>query len=102
MPTFEVRLTLEAEADLLRLFNFLLEFDLDLAIRSRSTIEQSFSILAHSPFTCRKAAGGYLGPFFRELLISFGASGSVALFEITNAEHVTILAVRHQREDDYH
>ena len=102
MPSFEVRLTLEGEADLLRLFNFLLEFDLDLAIRSRSTIEQSFSILAHSPFTCRKASAGALGPFVRELLISFGTSGYLALFEIDDAQHVTILAMRHQREDDYH
>jgi len=26
----------------------------------------------------------------------------VALFEIENSETVTILAIRHQREDDYH
>jgi plasmid stabilization system protein ParE len=36
------------------------------------------------------------------LLISFGTSGYLALFEIDDAQHVTILAVRHQREDDYH
>jgi hypothetical protein len=40
-------------------------------------------------------------PFLRELVIPFGASGYVALFEIDNEETVTILAVRHQREDDY-
>ena len=102
MPPFEVRLTQEAEEDLVRLFNFLLTIDLDLAIASRDTIEKSLALLTHSPFTCRKAAGGDLGPFFRELLISFGASGYLALFEITDAQHVTMLAVRHQREDDYH
>ncbi len=101
MPPFEVRLTLEAEEDLLRLFNFLLALDLDLAIAARSAIEKSLAILEHSPFTCRKAAGGDLGPFVRELLISFGASGYLALFEITDAQHVTVLALRHQREDDY-
>ncbi len=36
------------------------------------------------------------------LIVSFGTSGYVPLFEIESAEHVTILAVRHQREDDYH
>jgi plasmid stabilization system protein ParE len=102
MPSFEVRLTSDAEEDLLRLFNFLLELDLELAIRSRQAIEQSFSFLAHSPFTCRKASAGALGPFLRELLIPFGASGYLALFEIDDAQHVTILAVRHHREDDYH
>ncbi|MDX9768663.1 MAG: type II toxin-antitoxin system RelE/ParE family toxin, partial [Ectothiorhodospiraceae bacterium] len=40
-------------------------------------------------------------PFLRELLISFGATGYVMLFEIDDASTVTILAVRHQREDDY-
>ncbi|MDI9682423.1 type II toxin-antitoxin system RelE/ParE family toxin, partial [Burkholderia cenocepacia] len=38
----------------------------------------------------------------RELIVSFGTSGYVLLFEIEAAEQVTILAVRHQREDDYH
>jgi hypothetical protein len=47
MPSFEVRLTSDAEEDLLRLFNFLLELDLELAIRSRHAIEKSFSFLAH-------------------------------------------------------
>jgi plasmid stabilization system protein ParE len=36
------------------------------------------------------------------MVIPFGASGYVALYEIDNEETVTILAVRHQREDDYH
>jgi plasmid stabilization system protein ParE len=37
----------------------------------------------------------------RELIISFGANGYVALFEIEEGQTVTILAVRHQREDDF-
>ena len=41
-------------------------------------------------------------PFLRELIIPFGASGYVALFEIDDSHTVTILAVRHQRESDYH
>ncbi len=40
-------------------------------------------------------------PRIRELLIPFGRSGYVALFEIDDAETVTLLAFRHQREDDY-
>jgi len=36
------------------------------------------------------------------LVIPFGASGYVALFEIDDDNTVTILAVRHHREDDYH
>ncbi|HDR8961251.1 MULTISPECIES: type II toxin-antitoxin system RelE/ParE family toxin [Burkholderia] len=56
--------------------------------------------LESSPFTCRKAHPSM--PFLRELLIPFGASGYVALFEIDDSRTVTVLAVRHQRESDYH
>jgi len=56
-------------------------------------------LLERSPFTCRKAAGS---PFLRELIIPFGATGHVALFEIVDASNVVVIAVRHQREDDYH
>ena len=40
--------------------------------------------------------------FLRELLIPFGSAGYVALFEIEGGDLVTVLAVRHQREDDYY
>jgi len=57
-------------------------------------------LLEASPFSCRKAAPD--NTFLRELIIAFGASGYVALFEIDDGKTVTVLAVRHQREDDYH
>lgn len=38
----------------------------------------------------------------RELVIPFGRSGYVALFEIIDSATVVIAAVRHQLEDDYH
>jgi hypothetical protein len=40
--------------------------------------------------------------FLRELLIPFGQSGCVALFEIDDAASVAILALRHRLEDDCH
>ena len=102
MTRFEVRFTEEAQADLLRLFDFLLEHDLQVALRARQTLEDSFKLLEQFPFTCRKAVQGAHGPRLRELIISFGASGYVALFEIDNAATVTVLALRHQREEDFH
>ena len=55
------------------------------------------------PFVYRKAGGEQVkSPFLRELLIPFRGAGYVALYEITDAAHVDVLAVRHQREDDYH
>ena len=41
-------------------------------------------------------------PFVRELVIPFGVTGYVALFEIDDKGSVTILAIRHQREDDFY
>jgi len=37
----------------------------------------------------------------RELIIAFGANGYVALFEIEDSQTVTVLAIRHQREEDF-
>lgn len=64
-------------------------------------IETSFELLEYSPFSCRKAWPGDR-PWVRELVIPFGSAGYVALFEIDGPGHVTILAARYQREEDYH
>jgi plasmid stabilization system protein ParE len=102
MKKFVVRFTGEAEADLLRLFDFLLERDIRAAERARLAIAKALELLKIFPFSCRKAGAGSGDPFLREMIIPFGNSGYVALFEIEADHHVTILAVRHQREDDYH
>ena len=102
MNRFEARFTEEAREDLMRLFDFLLQFDLDVALRARHTIDESLKLLEQFPFTCRKAADGAHGPRLRELIISFGSTGYVALFEIDNATTVTLLAIRLQREEDFH
>ena len=90
---------------LFRLFDLLLEraqtaedFDsAQLAVDAiRDTVERS---LSRMPFVYRKAGDS---PFLRELLIPFRGAGYVALYEIEDAAHVTVLAVRHQLEDDYH
>lgn len=102
MKRFRVRLAPGAEDDLLRLFDFLLEKDLPAAERAREAIARALEFLELFPFSCRKAIGGDGNPFLRELVIPFGASGYVALFEIDGRDTVTLLAVRHQREEDYH
>ena len=102
MTRFKVRFTAEAETDLLRLFDFLLEQDLAAAEKARAAFAKAIELLELFPFSCRKALGGDGNPFLRELIIPFGSSGYVALFEIENRDTVTLLAVRHQREEDYH
>ena len=101
MRSYRVRLTLEAVEDLKRLQAFLIERDLAAAERALDAIEAAFELLEHSPFSCRKAWPGDR-PLLRELIIPFGNAGYVALFEIDDPRHVSILAVRHQREEDYH
>jgi plasmid stabilization system protein ParE len=97
---YQVRYTKAAKEDLIRLYKFLLDNDLEAANSALETIRKSISLLQDFPFTCRKAS--LENPFLREMLISFGAGGYVALFEIEADSLVTILAVRHQREEDYH
>ena len=106
MSQYEVVFSQEAAEDLERLFDHILERelaspsgDLDIAARAIDAIRNACTLLQHSPFSCRK-----VGPstFLRELIISFGGSGYVALFEIRNANTVIIGAVRHQLESDYH
>ena len=102
--SFAVRYSAAAREDLKRLYAYLLDRsttaeELDLAERALDTIEAAIDSLQASPFVYRKAGRS---PFLRELLIPFGHSGYVALFEIDDAASVTILALRHQLEDDYH
>ena len=103
--TFKVRLTRDAESDLERLFDFLVERelardgDLYLPDQAMVALRAGIATLKSSPFTCRKAGDS---PFLRELIIPFGRSGYVALFEIENDSTVAVVAVRHQLEDDYH
>lgn len=102
MSRYQVRFTANAEGDLLGLYEFLLEHDLATAERTLEAIKDALRLLEQFPFSCRKAGDGRRGPRLREMVIPFGASGYVALFEIEDAGTVTILAVRHQRENDYH
>ncbi|KVM75220.1 type II toxin-antitoxin system RelE/ParE family toxin [Burkholderia ubonensis] len=101
--TYRVRFTRTASDDLDRLYGFIVEHDdadVELATRALAAIASGIATLESSPFTCRKVHPSM--PFLRELIVPFGASGYVALFEIDDGETVTILAVRHQRESDYH
>lgn len=98
--SYRVRYTREAKENLERLYLSLLEQDLQVARRAKDAITKGMEFLKDFPFACRKAMPD--NPFLREMLISFGHSGYVVLFEIEDKKTVTILAIRHQREEDYH
>jgi plasmid stabilization system protein ParE len=102
--SFAVRYSASARDDLARLYEHLLDRattveELDIAEQALTAVQAAVESLARSPFIYRKAG---TDPFLRELIVPFGHSGYVALFEIEDAATVTILAVRHQLEDDYH
>jgi plasmid stabilization system protein ParE len=103
--SFVVELSPTAEADLEHLFEFLLFHsetteDLDRAQAAIDAIRATAQHrLAITPFSFRKAAQN---PAQRELIIPFGGFGYVALYEIVSTSKVVVLAVRHQREEDYH
>ena len=97
--SYTVRFTPAAAKDMQRMFDFLAEQDVKAARRARSAISKGIEFLRIFPFSCRKASSEH--PLLRELIISFGANGYVALFEIEDSQTVTVLAIRHQREEDF-
>jgi plasmid stabilization system protein ParE len=103
---YTVQFSTAADEDLERLFEFILQRelesasgDLDIPERALQAIKDGIGFLSSSPFACRKVGDS---PFVRELVITFGSAGYVALFEIVDNSTVIIGAIRHQREDDYH
>jgi len=97
---YQIRYTKRAKEDIVRLYSFLVEQDIVAARKGLEAIKKGIEFLQEFPFTCRKAAEE--NPLLREMIISFGTKGYVVLFEIESQQTVTILAVRHQREEDYH
>ena len=104
-PVYSVTLLEEAIADLQRLEDFAIEPELTSETpdwmtpqRALDAISEGMRLLAWSPFTCRKAELG--NGRSRELVVPFGGSGYVVLFEIVGND-VVVGAVRHQREEDY-
>jgi plasmid stabilization system protein ParE len=102
--TYRVVLTHNARDDLERLERFLVERalergDFDLPERAVQAILDELRVIETNPYTCRKVSSN---PRERELVIPFGGSGYVALFEIISDAEVAVTALRHQREDDYH
>ena len=97
--TYRVLFSEAAASDLEELFDFALQRELDIPAKAVQAIKDSVVFLTSSPFACRKAGRS---AFIRELIIPFGHTGYVALFEIVDNHTVIICAIRHQREDDYH
>lgn len=66
--------------------------DLGTPDRAVKAIKNSIALLASSPFACRKVGSS---SFIRELIIPFGHTGYVAMFEVVDSHTVIIGAIRH-------
>lgn len=86
-----------ALANLGRAFEFLAEHDPGAARNAAAAIGEAVATLANHPLLGRRMTGE-----LRELVISYGKTGYVALYRFVPAwNQVRILAIRHQRELDY-
>lgn len=86
-----------AASDLIRLIDFLAENDPPAAAETAALITSAVDALEHHPLIGRAAQSGD-----RELVISRGRSGYVALYHYDEArDDVLVLAIRHQREAGY-
>jgi plasmid stabilization system protein ParE len=97
---YQVRCTDEALANFDRLYDYLIEWDVDAAERSCGALQKAIKFLEDFPSSCRKARGQ--SSFRREMVVSSGFAGRVALFGTEDSRSVTVVAVRHHREEDYH
>jgi toxin ParE1/3/4 len=87
----------QVQADFDRIFDFLHEHAPEYAAIRIDAIIEAIDILQTSPLIGRPAAFGQ-----RELIISTGASGYLALYRYDPVQDIVfVLAVRSQREQDY-
>jgi plasmid stabilization system protein ParE len=86
-----------AIANLERAFDHLLRVDSETARHAAGAIRTAVEMLRQHPFVGRAVRGQ-----LRELVISFGQTGYVALYRfVPGRDEVRILAFRHQRELGY-
>ena len=86
-----------ALTNLERAFAFLFEHDPSAARNAAAAISEAVEMLARHPLIGRVVEGE-----LRELVISFGRTGYIALYRFLPVfSEVRILAIRHQRELDY-
>lgn len=90
----EVIVSKNADGDLDRLVEFLIEQEPVAALATYDLLLGALEVLRTYPSIGRPVDDG-----LRELVISRGSTGYLALYEYdVSADHVVILAFRHQRE----
>ena len=91
-----VKLTTQANADLVRLYEFLAQYDTSTADCAIDTIIAAFGILENMPLGCPPVAGR---KDLRKLVIHFGASGYLAFYSYDHRTDTSVVAcILHQKE----
>ena len=86
-----------AVEDIERAFEFLASVDPRAAAAAAGVIRTGVALLSTHPLIGRPVAQG-----LRELVISYGKTGYVALYRYRpERDEVRVLAIRHQRQIDY-
>jgi plasmid stabilization system protein ParE len=92
-----VTLSARALADVERLSGFLEQCDPRAASAAIETIFDALAVLQRHPLLGRSLEGA-----IRELVVSYGEAGYVALYRFQpRRDRVEVLAIRHQREAGY-
>lgn len=90
--------SVDAAQDLEALVDFLRTHQAEYAVETLDLILNALNILEQHP-----EIGRMVQDNFRELIISRGKTGYIALYEYDEtADVVLVLAIRHQREAGYH
>ena len=93
----EVVYAARALADLERAFEYLARTNPHAAVAAAAAIRSAVENLAAHPLVGRRVEGD-----LRELVISYGATGYIALYRfLIQQDQVRALALRHQREIGY-
>ena len=83
--------------NLLRSPEYLRSDNPEAAVAAAEAVESAVNTLAAHPLVGRRVEGD-----IRELVISFGATGYIALYRfVVQQDEVRVLALRHQREIGY-
>lgn len=93
----QVEYSARALSDVQRLAEFLLDTYPEATASTATLIIEAVSLLPRHPLIGRPRPGG-----LRELVISRGRSGYVALYRVdVLRDRIVVLAIRHQREDAF-
>ena len=89
---------LNALSDIKRLVEFLIDNDVIAALETFDIIDEAVQVLRRHPDIGRSTSSASK----RELVISRGKTGYVAIYKLDKlADIVVILAIKHQREDNF-